>query len=145
MRLSGLALVVALALGCGGSRAASDNPGGGGESEGPNHISENRGSGVDPASPVSADECDRFTAHVLELNMVEVRAELARKGSPELIPSDEQVAEIREKMAAECLEFPRPVVECGTAAPTLQAFVDCQNLASPAAGKAGPGSSEPGE
>jgi hypothetical protein len=123
-------IALTLALGCGGTSAGSKGTGDPrGTGTNPDQISESDGGGVDPASPVTADECERFTANALELNMVLVREEMKRKGTPELIPTDEQVAEIREKLAAECLGFPRAVVECGAAAATLQAFADCQDRA----------------
>lgn len=126
--LAGVIAALALAA-CGGSTKESRTRG-----PGPDHnpgdgteISEggSGGQGVDPAAPLSADECDTFTAHVIELNMVEMRAKLP----PEEVPTDEQVAEIREKMSGDCLQFPRAVVECGMAATTIAEVAKCQDKA----------------
>lgn len=127
--LIGVIAAIAL-LACGGTGKTTSSPDDK-SPDGDSDIGEGSGDGhkVDPSAPVSAEECDRFTAHVLELNMVQVRAEMERKGTPELIPSEEQVAKIRKDMASQCLTFPRPVVECGTVAPTLEAFVACQDKA----------------
>lgn len=123
-----LAIAMLFALGCGGSakRAGDDTAGNGAGRQAGHGASDSSG---EPAAPVSPEECRRFTAHVVELFLVEMR----RSQPPETIPTDEQVAEVRAKLDAElterCVQFPRAVLECGLAATSVAAVAECEEVA----------------
>ena len=120
-----LAISLLVALGC-GSKGKTEPVGPGDTSPDGQHAGGGDPHSVDPASPVTAEECQRFTAHVIDLYLAEMR----RSRPPEEIPTDEQVAEVRAKLDAElterCVQFPRAVLECGLAAQTFAAVAECQ-------------------
>lgn len=124
-----LSIAMIFALGCGGTakkETASSEGGADPQHAGPDG---QRTDSVDPAAPVSPDECSRFTAHVIELYLAEMR----RSRPAEEIPTDEQIAEVRAKLDAEltdkCVQFPRAVLECGLAAESFAAVAECQQAA----------------
>jgi hypothetical protein len=74
---------------------------------------------------LSRAECEQMIDHVLELGMAQQRA----SKPPEYVPSEEQVAKIRQQLVAEqlsaCLAWSRPQWECVMASTTIEALYTC--------------------
>jgi len=84
----------------------------------------------EPGRP-SHHECERLLDHVIELG----RAAHAPKVAPDQVPTDEQVAKIREGMAREflpsCQAMERAMYECALNATTRDELAACETSAQP--------------
>jgi hypothetical protein len=112
---TGLCLAALLMIGCGSSdkkdtgRPAGDDGAGGGATGG------GKGGG---AGPLTEADCERLLDHWLALYI----AERKKTAKPEEVPTEEDAAKTRQKMASltpECIGAPRPPYDCSMKAKTL--------------------------
>lgn len=98
-----------------------DPPGGGGASAGTGATDPP----ADQPKPLSRAECELMIDHVLELGMAQQRAQK----KPEHVPTEAQVAVIRERLVADqlsaCLAWGRPQYACVMASTTVEGLYAC--------------------
>ena len=109
---TGLLLAALLAIGCGSSdKKDTDRPasgGGGGATT----------AGGGGAGPLTEADCERLLDHWLSLYI----AERKKTAKPDEVPTEEDVAKTRQRMASmtpECIGAPRPPYDCSMKAKTL--------------------------
>lgn len=128
----------ALCAACGGSRPHADSSPAGTTSAAAtttttahDPASEPPGAHESSPSPLTQDECEALLDHFLML----ARGAHAATVAPELVPTDEQIAEIRAKLAATyvpaCLSLTRAVYQCERAAMSIEEQVACSAGTSP--------------
>lgn len=132
---------LALVLACGpkhtapGRGSSSGGDGGGGGTTGGGTTG-----GASPPAQLSRAECEQMIDHVLEVGMAQQRAQK----SPDYVPTEAQVAEIRQRLVqdqlAECLAWPRPQWNCVMAATSVETLYGCAgDEAAPDDSKPAPG------
>lgn len=120
---SGLMVALLLAIGCGASasekKATAGQPDGQGGAGG---AAGGRGGG---GAPLSEADCDRLLDHWFAL----VIADKKKTAKPEEVPTEEDVAKARERLAAstrdKCVGSPRAPYECSMKAQTTAEIRIC--------------------
>lgn len=117
---TGLLLAALLAIGCGSSGKKDTGGGAGGGSGG------GAGGGAgDRAGPLTEADCDRLLDHWFDL----VIADKKKNARPEEVPTEEDVAKARARLAAstrdKCIGSPRAPYDCSMKAQTTDEIRVC--------------------
>ena len=119
---TGLCLAALLMIGCGSSDKKDSGRPGGGDGAGGGAAAGDQGGG---AGPLTEADCERLLDHWFEL----VIADKKKNAKPEEVPTEEDVAKARARLAAsskdKCVGSPRAPYDCSMRAETTDEIRIC--------------------